>query len=535
MRASNRGEDRQLDRAVIRAGADHDWERLQRLWLDRLRFAGFDAHPQAVPIYAEIPEDARRRYPMLTWARAVAVAKSEPGQDRIEVRTFLRDAVALHADWQHNPDTDAAVLAGTIWLSSQQAQPPDAIGADDAWSTRNAVAVLLEERRQHGEPPSDSTAAVFHAKSAQLALMRADVETAVTEADRAIVLHPGPAGQLSAGLRTLALELQGTSAELGLEIGEPPAVPDPPDFLGQASMPARLAEAARAIRVLDRPAAVTALRPLASERGEPGWPLRVAITALVGAIWDGAEDVLVQLDADFGRNSVLSAEHHLLLGRVALIRVRSLLLCKLNSPTDALGLMRNLDEPWTWVPTTRAQLWSGDLDAAIRTARAGLFVDPSTWHSDRVALSVLKAAAMASSSGRDAEEREAAYVRAVTACSRAQSVSALAMLPDFGFRALFDYHDQRGCDGCILCDPVVRSRLFELPGSGSGSVLVRLTARERDLLPLLATPETVPTIAAQLHLSVGTVRKQVATLRAKFDARTREELIRRARSSGHLD
>ena len=41
-------------------------------------------------------------------------------------------------------------------------------------------------------------------------------------------------------------------------------------------------------------------------------------------------------------------------------------------------------------------------------------------------------------------------------------------------------------------------------------------------------------ISARLHLSVGTVRKQVATLRAKFGAHSREELIRRARSTGHL-
>lgn len=534
--SSTKNDSERLDQAALTASANRDWGQLQRLWLNTLRFVGFEDHPLAITAYADIPEEARRRYPSLTWARAVAIAHGAPPpeRDRVVVRTFLRDAVSLHADWQRNPDTDAAVLAGTMWLSSQQSQSVEGRGADEAWRTRNAVAAFLEERRQHGEPPSDDTAAVFHAKSAQLALMRADIGTTVTEADRAIILSPGPAAQVSAGLRSLALELHGTPDHLGPETVDHVAALDQPDLLGRASTPARVAEAARAIRLLDHEAAQCALESLDGTYGEPCWPLRVALAATVGAIWGSPEETLVQLDGELGRNSVLSMEHQYPLGRVALIRVRSLLLCKLNIPSDALSLARSLDLPWSWVPVTRAQLWTGDLDGAIETARSGLFVDPSTWHSDRVALSVLKAAAMTSSTARDGEEQEAAFVRALTACTRSQSVSPLAFLPDFGRRALLDYHDRRGCTGCILCDRVTKARLTQLPGAGREGVLIRLTGRERDLLPLLATPEPVPAIARQLHLSVGTVRKQVAALRAKFDAHSRHELVRRARETGHL-
>ena len=54
------------------------------------------------------------------------------------------------------------------------------------------------------------------------------------------------------------------------------------------------------------------------------------------------------------------------------------------------------------------------------------------------------------------------------------------------------------------------------------------------LLPLLATDESVPDIARRLHVSVNTVRKQVVTLREKFQADSRAELVRRARTYGAL-
>jgi DNA-binding NarL/FixJ family response regulator len=45
----------------------------------------------------------------------------------------------------------------------------------------------------------------------------------------------------------------------------------------------------------------------------------------------------------------------------------------------------------------------------------------------------------------------------------------------------------------------------------------------------------VPEIARKLQVSVNTVRKQVVTLREKFQADTRAELVRRARTYGAID
>ena len=64
--------------------------------------------------------------------------------------------------------------------------------------------------------------------------------------------------------------------------------------------------------------------------------------------------------------------------------------------------------------------------------------------------------------------------------------------------------------------------------------MVQLTEREAVLLPLLAGGESVPNLAKELHVSVNTLRKQVAVLREKFQASTRSELVRKAGSFGAL-
>lgn len=52
---------------------------------------------------------------------------------------------------------------------------------------------------------------------------------------------------------------------------------------------------------------------------------------------------------------------------------------------------------------------------------------------------------------------------------------------------------------------------------------------------MLATSDPVPVIARKLSVSPNTIRKQVVTLREKFGAPTRGEMIRRARTAGLLD
>jgi len=64
---------------------------------------------------------------------------------------------------------------------------------------------------------------------------------------------------------------------------------------------------------------------------------------------------------------------------------------------------------------------------------------------------------------------------------------------------------------------------------------LRLTRREEVLRPLLATAATAQEIADQQYVSVNTVRKQVVTLRQKFAASSRDDLVRRAHEAGLLN
>jgi DNA-binding NarL/FixJ family response regulator len=79
------------------------------------------------------------------------------------------------------------------------------------------------------------------------------------------------------------------------------------------------------------------------------------------------------------------------------------------------------------------------------------------------------------------------------------------------------------------------ARLGELNDASKDAIRpVRLTDRELILLPLLAGDDAVPEIARKLQVSVNTVRKQVVTLREKFHAESRADLIKKAIAYGAI-
>ncbi|HSK34791.1 MAG TPA: LuxR C-terminal-related transcriptional regulator, partial [Propionicimonas sp.] len=110
----------------------------------------------------------------------------------------------------------------------------------------------------------------------------------------------------------------------------------------------------------------------------------------------------------------------------------------------------------------------------------------------------------------------------------------LALLPRIARDALLAL-----CRSEVDSEPnylLLLERLAQLNDAGDGGVRpLHLTERESVLLPLLASDDSVPEIARKLMVSVNTVRKQVVTLREKFQAGTRAELVRRARTYGALD
>ena len=66
-----------------------------------------------------------------------------------------------------------------------------------------------------------------------------------------------------------------------------------------------------------------------------------------------------------------------------------------------------------------------------------------------------------------------------------------------------------------------------------GATEEALSAREREIVRLVAAGETGPEIADQLHISHATVRTHVRNAMAKVGARSRAQLVAKALGNGH--
>jgi PAS domain S-box-containing protein len=66
-----------------------------------------------------------------------------------------------------------------------------------------------------------------------------------------------------------------------------------------------------------------------------------------------------------------------------------------------------------------------------------------------------------------------------------------------------------------------------------GATQEALSAREREIVRLVAAGETGPEIAEQLHISHATVRTHVRNAMAKVGARSRAHLVAKALGNGH--
>jgi len=71
-----------------------------------------------------------------------------------------------------------------------------------------------------------------------------------------------------------------------------------------------------------------------------------------------------------------------------------------------------------------------------------------------------------------------------------------------------------------------------LPPAPAAPEMVRLSARERELVALVARGHTDAQIAAQLHISIHTVRSHLDRIRDKAGCRRRADLTRLALAAG---
>ncbi len=507
-----------------------EWAVLSDDLMEAIRDRGLD-QPGVRRLFAGLPPEARRANPTLTWAWAAASAGLVgSGSQSDMVRLFLADAVALHADWRKTRGVDAAVTAGGNWMMAQRLMPtsPPALAFEAAWRTQREIDEYIADARRRHESPSPRVEAVFRAASARIAFAAADLDQAVAQANFAGALDPGAAEVIVAGTRALALELMGVATEAA---SLPPRKPDW-SRLGLSVLDASsqcLAGAMASFRVLDRDGALNALAPLADmPRGASQWTLLAFLRQLDAALWGDPENDLLRIDSMSSVNAIVSREQRYPMAEVLLTRGRLALLERLGHHQAAIELARSLPARWRPAAESCALLWAGRPDEAARIAAGGLF-EGSTMLADRLQLLVNRAAGLALDQAASPVAVEQAAAAALGACRENDHWLAVGLLPTEARCRLLEQ---------VAADAVpelIRSRLAGLPDYQiDASARVVLTRRERVLLPMLAGSESVPEIAASLHVSANTVRKQVVSLRAKLGAGSRAELVRLARRAGLL-
>ena len=384
-----------------------------------------------------------------------------------------------------------------------------------------------------GNHPGASPLSFYRVMSARLSLFRADFRSAAEEAKWAAILsNSSSITALAAAVEALARSLSGDVDEPYSELLETPA-PERFRFGGLTQIAAVIqtfSQGRQALQTLDRDGVERALAAATPDMAVVAgvWAVRVALAAFHAAIWGDSSKGLTRLFAELADEPTGAHEQDEPMGELVLGRARELLLSKIGAFGAAAQCADSISDPFRVIPRARSRLWAGQIGAAVHIIEKAL-PDPNLLHPERIQLLVMCGAAM-KMEGDISADVQARTISAFKDLLRARNYLAVATLPHQACDALFEL-----CAG-LAEDPeigasfaVLRERLGSEPSnSSSAGTLIRLSDRETLLLPLLASEASVPAIAQQLHVSVHTVRKQVATLRAKFQAATRAELVRKA-------
>lgn len=517
----------------------HRWRVAEEAWIQ------LNAHQKApgselLRTLIDLPLEARVERPVLTWATnaAAATLAAQSGGEPIPAGLML-DAAMLHANWSTREDTDTAIDAGTLRMLGQRRQPSThpVAALDAAWRTKVEIDAFIDSRSREGRAPSRRTQAFFRVFSAQLALFRANPADAIIEARWAEILADVEQVRVMArGVAAFALSISIGNAPEGA-IGQGlEEVTDPFGVRGIRGMGQAfgiLASGNRALRRLDRAGVEQALAAVSSgDAAFAGiWAVRAGLEAFRDGFWGNLGEGIDRLTAEIAHRSRLGREQDELLGAAIIGRARAILLTKSGAFGAAARSIDGMPPGLKALPQARIHLWAGQFDRAIAVADAAAY-DEGHALGDRHLLLIVKAAAALLSKSSAAELRAAA-LKELAHLIRTENFVPIGVLPKLARDAILD-----------LCRPelggepsfaLLLQRLAELNDAGDRGIRpLRLTEREQVLLPMLATDLPVPEIARRLQVSVNTVRKQVVTLREKFTAESRAELIRKARAYGAL-
>ena len=518
------------------------WDVMEQVWLLLGEHTG-DLSEDALVVLRDLPVEARRARPILTWASGAAdsVLADTPRKEAEGVlQRLLLDSALLHADWSVREDTDEAVSAGTFRMIGERRLPSTRVGQslDAAWRTKQEIDAFIDARSRAGHGPGRTPQAIFRAFSARLALFRMDPSGAINEARWAMILADWePVAVIASGVEALATSI---STEDGpAHHSEPPIARIDDDLgvrglRGQGQVFEILADANESVRRLDRDDLDRCLALVSPETAAlaGAWSVRTSLAGWRAALWGDPNAGVNSLAAEIARLSVIGREQDEPLGRAMLGRIRVILLTKVGAFAAALQAAEPLPEG------TQAAL-AGPHPSLVRPVPAGHAAGRRR-PVPAGARDVRAVPAHHGAGDRSPARRQFGRGHARRRRPRGQAAPWRREL-----RAPRPAAEGRTGRLVELCRseveaephfPLLLERLAQLNDAGDGGVRpLHLTEREAVLLPLLATDDSVPEIARQLMVSVNTVRKQVVTLREKFGADTRAELVRRARTYGALD
>lgn len=518
------------------------WDILEQIWL-LLNEHTSGLSEDALVAIRDLPLEARHARPILTWATGAAesVLVDSP-RKKVEsvLQRLLLDSALLHADWSAREDTDEAVSAGTFRMIGERRLPSTHVGQslDAAWRTKQEIDAFIDARSRVGAGPGRRPQAIFRAFSSRLALFRMDPLSAVNEARWATILADWePVAVLASGVEALALSI--SREDSPAHHSDPPVASIDDDLggrglRGQGQLFEILADAHEALRRLDREGLDRCLELATADIAALAgvWSVRTSLRGWRAALWGEPDDGATAVSAEILRFSMVGKEQDEPLGSILLARTQVLLLTKIGAYGAAIQAAEALPQQIKVLFQARTHLWAGQYKQAMRLAEAGPY-KPGFQMDETYRLTTVRTAA-ALLDGATGDELQRDAVREVRRLLDSETFVHLALMPKAARDAIIE-----------VCRPELESapnfdlmlqRLSQLNDAGaSGARAVRITQREAILLPMLATDASVPDIARQLMVSVNTVRKQVVTLREKFEADSRAELVRKARTHGVLD
>ncbi|HEY3339422.1 MAG TPA: LuxR C-terminal-related transcriptional regulator [Propionicimonas sp.] len=524
-----------------------DWAGSEAIW--RLYSPGDllgDARVRAG--YAAVPTELRADYPGLSFAAAVAAAY-EPDTGRLDLdrmaTALIRDGYTIHGAWNQHLSAEARVVAGTMWMLGHVAIPGSTTDGDDlVWGAYDHIVQLIRDSSLRRAALTPRALTFFHSTVALIALIRGDWSRARREGEYAIILNEGCGlpGFLAAfvveSCCAIAGDTQG-SAAAGILLAEHALHGCAPHAWVEPAF--HLIRAASALRCLDGEQAGHHLRKHSLEASTAQWlstrPLHAALLSTTAIIWEDPQQALAQFDSlvpELGGGIGYGAPWERLL-----LRCRAELLLAQGAGTQAERIVNDLagiaDDTVSAVPAAWLHLCAGRFTEALTKADEGLF-ELKLSHADRAFLYAAKSAAL-QQGGATEELVASAATAACVICEQADTLVPFAVLPSAVRRYLVAEHPRHHNVGSCFINRAAQRGVFDRLRDGTLEVLtpLRLTRREEELLPLLATAASVPEIASQQYVSANTLRKQVVTLRQKFGATSRDDLIRRAHEAGLLN